>query len=158
MASWAATGVKASDCNANSVAMVSGTLAFDMWFSCLMSGRGDNGSGCVRPAIVRTEQHVACPTVVLRFSLLRPECSRRKRVRGLRRGEHLRRAVTDAGQFDQAPVEGPAARLRHFSRGIEHVHAALMTRGALGARLGTIVAVIARISVAEIDGQRQFEV
>ena len=33
-----------------------------------------------------------------------------------------------------------------------------MTRGALGARFGTIVAVIARISVAEIDGQRQFEV
>ena len=98
-----------------------------------------------------------CSIVVLRFSLLRPECSRRKRVRGLRRGEHLRRAVADARQFDQAPVEGPAARLRQLSRSVEHIHAALMTRGALGARLRTLVAVIARISFAEIDGERQFE-
>src|SRR4051812_50120991 len=92
------------------------------------------------------------------IQLLRPECSRRKRVRGLRRGEHLRRAVADAGQFDQAPVEGPAARLRQLSRSVEHIHAALMTRGPPGARLRTLVAVIARISFAEIDGERQFEV
>src|SRR6185295_8955707 len=60
MASWAAADVKASsDCNANSVAMASGTVAFGMWFSCLMSGRDDNGSRCVRPAIEQTEQHVA---------------------------------------------------------------------------------------------------
>src|SRR3954468_12608875 len=160
MASCAAAGANGiTDWTANSVAaMASDTVAFGIWFSCLMSGRDENGSGCVRQAIEQTEQHVACSIVVLRFSFFRAECSRRERVPGLRRGEHLRRTVADAGQFDQAPVEGPAALLRHFSRGVEHVHAALMTRGALGARLGTVVAVIARVSVAEIDGEGQFEV
>ena len=49
--------------------------------------------------------------------------------------------------------------LRQLSRRVEHIHAALVARGALGARLGTVIAVVdARISFAEIDGERQFEI
>src|SRR6476646_10450190 len=66
MASCAAAGANGiTDLTANSVAaMASDTVAFGIWFSCLMSGRDENGSGCVRHAIEQTEQHVACSIVV----------------------------------------------------------------------------------------------
>ena len=85
--------------------------------------------------------------------------SGRQRLESLRRGEHLARAMSDAGQLDQPPVELPAAGLCQGLRRVEYVQAALVARSALGQRLGIIVSlVIAGIALTEIDGQRLFEV
>src|SRR5262245_18177240 len=85
--------------------------------------------------------------------------SGRQCLRRLRRREHPARVVSDAGQFDQTPVELPAAGLCQRLRRVEYVHSALVARCTLGQRLGIIVAlVITGIALAEIDGQGLFQV
>src|SRR5262245_59882552 len=85
--------------------------------------------------------------------------SGRQCLRSLRRREHLARAVSDAGEFDQTPVELPAARLCQRLRRVEYVQSALVARCTLGHRLGIIVSlVVAGIALAEIDGQGLFQV
>src|SRR5262249_35387630 len=84
--------------------------------------------------------------------------SERQLLQILRCGEHLARAVSDAGQLDQPPVERPAAGLCQGLRRVEYVQSALVARSALGQRLGIIVSrVIAGIALTEIDGQRLFQ-
>src|SRR5215468_3141619 len=85
--------------------------------------------------------------------------SRRQRLGGLRRREHLAGVVPDAGQLDQAPVEGGAVRLRRRLSGLEGVQAALMARRALGTRLRRVVLLIILIvGLAEINRQRLLQV
>src|SRR6266498_2294816 len=83
--------------------------------------------------------------------------SGRQRLRSLRRGEHLARVVSDAGQFDQSPIELPAAGLCQRLRRVEYVQSALVARRALGQRLRIIVSlVVAGVTLAEIDGHARF--
>src|SRR5215472_12737035 len=94
-----------------------------------------------------------------RVACISPGGSGRQCLGSLRRGEHLARAVSDAGQLDQPPVERPAAGLCQGLRRVEYVQSALVARSALGQRLGIIISlVVAGIALTEIDGQRLLKV
>jgi hypothetical protein len=63
------------------------------------------------------------------------------------------------GALCPTPGNSTSRQLNAQPRSCASVHAALVARGALGTRVGTVIAIVdARVCFAEIDGERQFEI